>query len=631
MAGFGHLLAIGMAASVATAWSAALAGTLGGGGTILTPSARIGMAGGITAGLSADGAWRHLYLSATPLPWAELTVRRSVLPDVLAEDGADFALRLLAEGPAVPQVVIGRRSFTGGEHAASYLALSRRVWNLDLTLGLGTGALAGRHAFDLPFGSFRASPFAAAAWDLTGTGLSVLAEYDPGPRAGSPLNLGLRWKATERLDLTLAWSRGEHATAGLALRLDAGSRPAMAAGSPPPLPAIRPQRPEAESGPAEPRLSAALAAEGIHASAVRVAPPVATVWIEELGDGPPATAAGRAARVLAREAPPDVERLDLILQPGRLDGTAVSLLRSGLERAARHHGSPAELWLTGRLGPVGEDPPERPDRLSLTLSPLVEIDPGSDGGALLGRAALDVGASWHHGSWLTAGTLRLNRPFGPQAPGQMPAKAGLADRGDFARVPATVARAYGAWLASPGEGWHLRHAGGLLDEMHAGTSSEALYRPVGARWAAGAGLDLVLERVPGTLLVRPEPLRAWSVGLYRDDADGKGALGLRAGRYLGGDLGATLSLRRELGHGLRLSAHATWTGGVSGRPHAGYGLGLLLPLQRPAGLPVTVRPELRLSPSGPAGRQLDQPLPLHELTSPASYGAVAGSWERLLD
>lgn len=621
MTGYVHLPAILVVAFLCAASLARAAGMPPAGGTVNLPSARLEEAGTFGVGFFAEGSRRSLHLSATPLPWAELTVRRSVLPGISAEDAADLKLRLIPEGPDMPQVVVGRRALAGDGDAGSYLALSRRFRDLDLTLGLGTGDLADRHGFDLPFGSSRASPFAGLAWDLPGAPLTALAGYDPGSRTGGPLDLGLRWRVTDGLDLSVGWSRGERATAGISWRFTA--RPTSASISVPVA--------DHEQQAGAIAKSAEAPAAGNLPVTIRLAPPVATIWLDELEGMPAATAAGRAARALAQATPPSIERLDVVLQPDRLDGTMVSLTRSGLDRAGRNHGSPAELWLAGKVGPVGEDPPEWPDRLSLVLSPLVEIDPGDTTGALSGRAALDIEAAWRQGGWLTVGTLRLNRAFGMAMDDGAPSIPGQADPDDYARVPLAVARAYGAWLGSPGAGWHLRYAGGLLDEMHAGTSLEALYRPVGRRWAAGAALDLPLERVPGTALVRPEPLLAWSAAIHRDDPDGNGSLSLQAGRYLGGDHGATLSLKREIGHGLKLRAHATWTDGTDGRPYSGYGLDLVLPLHRPAGLPLTLRPELRLRSQDGGGRSLDQPLPLHDLTTPASYGAVAGSWDRLLD
>ena len=82
------------------------------------------------------------------------------------------------------------------------------------------------------------------------------------------------------------------------------------------------------------------------------------------------------------------------------------------------------------------------------------------------------------------------------------------DVAHYAAVPATVDNFYGAWLWNPVSDWHTRITGGYLDEMFSGLEGEVLYRPFGARWAAGIDGDFVAKRVPGNLIyVEPGSFR----------------------------------------------------------------------------------------------------------------------------
>ncbi|HSK41334.1 MAG TPA: YjbH domain-containing protein, partial [Arenibaculum sp.] len=386
-------------------------------------------------------------------------------------------------------------------------------------------------------------------------------------------------------------------------------------------------------GTAERRLAHALAEVGLAPASVRVAPPATTVWLDRLPRGPAARTVGRTARVMAREAPPEVELFEIVLRPDRLDGSTVGVLRGDLERAASHRGSPAELWRTARLEAVGEAAPSPPPRWSLRLTPRVEIDPAGPGGRVHKRAAADLGVRRHDGKWLLTGVVRFNLAADLAAPDPLVGPFTIrGDVADHAALPVGLAELHSAWLWSPGKGWHLRYAGGLLEEMFGGHSAEVLLRPPGARWAVGLQADFVAKRPSHASFVGRVPLFSSMLGAYYESAGGDAHGALHLGRYLGGDRGATLELERRLPSGLTLRAHATWTDATAGRGGADIGFGMALPLGLPAAFPLDVTLEASFRRLGrDAGQRLDQPLPLYRLTGPGSYGRVAGSWRHVLE
>ncbi|HEV7369780.1 YjbH domain-containing protein [Arenibaculum sp.] len=610
------LLALLLPATVPAAERDGVSGEL-----IRTPTARQLEPGLAAAGAVIAGDMRAGYLTVVPFQGVAATLRRLELSDRSVAATADLELIVAREGRSGPQVAIGMRGLLGASDAAPYVVLGRRWWDLDFSLGVGGGRFADLDGILLPWSGQVVAPFGGVAWQPFGPALSFEAEYDPrgiapaasggrGGRGRLPLNLGLSWRPLRWLDLSAALVRGERAEMRVALLLQ-----------PPPERRAGPLRPQAPVRPggsapasAERRIARALTEYGMPATAVRVeargAAPRTMVWLDRLPDGPPARTVGRVARVLAREAPPAVEWLTIVLQPEGLDGTSVSLMRRDVERAAAARGSPAEIWRNAEIGPVTEDAPAPASRWAFALTQRTRVDPASTGSRVPDLLAADLSGRWRSGPWLMAGEVRFDMR---------------------SREPGLNAL-YGGWTGSPGGGWHLRYSSGILEETFAGHSAEALYRPAGARWAAGLQADLVFERLPGSVAVTDRPFLSTIASAYLETPDAQGYVAVHAGRYLAGDPGFTVELSRILPRGLRLDAHATLTQATQGRRGAVFGLNLTVPFGRADPLPLDVSAELTLGPATVgAGRRLDQPLPLYRMTGEGSYGRIVASWPRILD
>jgi hypothetical protein len=208
-------------------------------------------------------------------------------------------------------------------------------------------------------------------------------------------------------------------------------------------------------------------------------------------------------------------------------------------------------------------------------------------------------------------------------------------RSDIARyaadTPVTVDHLYAAWLWNPVSDWHTRISGGYLDEMFTGLEGEVLYRPFGARWAAGFDADLVAKRVPGNLIyVEPQGFAAGHASFYYESNDGLTHGVMRAGRYLAGDIGSTIELSRSFAGGVRIGAYATLTN--AGGRNLYNGITIRVPI---GPLPLVGRalvPEIATRTLGrDAGQRVDQPLRLYDLTGAAGVGRIVGSWDRLLE
>lgn len=101
---------------------------------------------------------------------------------------------------------------------------------------------------------------------------------------------------------------------------------------------------------------------------------------------------------------------------------------------------------------------------------------------------------------------------------------------------------------------------GYLESMFACVGGEALYRPMGERWAVGVDMNWVKQRdFDQGLGLRDYSTITGNATLYYRSSfqDILGALSV--GRYLAKDYGATLDLPREFSNGVRFGGWVTIT------------------------------------------------------------------------
>ncbi|WP_029007412.1 YjbH domain-containing protein [Azospirillum halopraeferens] len=654
----------------------------GGIGLLQTPTARFDTPGRLTTGYTALGSvHRHLALDVALMPWLEVGLRSTLYPSWfgIAEPGVDARIRLLREGPWWPALAIGGRDVTGsgpevpgaGRFAGEYLVASRRIHAVDLSVGMGWGrqggyghlrnplaVLGGRYARDRDpfdprsrgpaawFTGDRVALFGGVEWHTPVDGLSLKLEYsgdsfrseqqdDPAFVPGLPVNVGLAYRPWHWLDVGAAFEQGHRVMLRASLTLD----PAALSVAPPlPPPPRMEGRPSAGAAGSRDAYAEARTA-GLPVRAVRFAG-TPTLWLEPDPGRPAAPEVGRAARVLADGAPPDVEAVTVVTAARGLDGVALTLRRRAIEAAARRRGSAEEIWRDARVDPAGAagPPPHWPVRWDVALRPTMEQSLSEHVTPLAWRAYQDVSLAVEPlRGVVLGGGLRINLANtldllnAEVLPAPYPVRS---DAALYARPPAVLEHAHVTWLGTPRPDWHARLSAGYLEEMFGGLSAEVLHKPARARWGLGLELARVWKRPPG------DPLRVWTdIGIttghaafHLDSADARTGVTLRLGRYLGGDAGGTLELIHRFAGGARLSAHATWTDGpregqsvIGGR--LDHGIVLTLPLQASGWLPPDSAVRVTARTLGrDAGQRLRPPLPLAEVLEPAGYGALAGSW-----
>jgi hypothetical protein len=628
-------------------------GDLGGIGLLQVPTARMFDADTLATGFTWTPLYRHAFVTLQALPGVEMTLRQS--GDAFAgKDGTEFSggldlkLRLLREGPHWPEISAGARGlFDDRGLSGQYLLMSRRWYDTDWTLGVGWGRFAQQGFLGSsvsPIGGVEIhlpadGPFSGVSLKVEYTGDRFRAErsrYADLP-APFPVNAGMVWRPLPWIEAGAAFEQGHAAMLRASLMLDGGRLDSGApAKSPPQTIGPRPKRSKPRD--AERRIQTALRSAGMPIQAVRIDEDQATVWLDSVPDGPPARTAGRVARIMAMRSPAEVERLTVVLGPAELAGSAVSILRADLERADRNAGSPAEIWRTtelDRAASAGGAPGLAADRWQGRITPRLEQSLSGRTSFYAYRTTLDLAVVNTVPSGFVGGAgLRFNLADNLEERLGTPDPRLPVVRSDVARyaaVPATVDHLYGAWLWSPVSDWHTRISGGYLDEMFSGFEGEVLYRPFGARWAAGVDGDFVAKRVPGNLIyVEPGNYATAHANLHYESNDGLIHGVLRAGRYLAGDLGSTIELSRRFEGGVRIGAYATLTN--AGGRNFDQGISIRIPI---GPLPLAghaLAPEIATRSLGrDAGQRVDQPLQLYDLTAAAGVGRIMGSWNRLME
>ncbi|MBO72351.1 MAG: hypothetical protein CMD35_01925 [Flavobacteriales bacterium] len=127
--------------------------TYGGIGLIQTPSARFSEDGEFLFGFSSEHPYNRMFSKMQIFPWLEAVVRytegkykpyQDGIQQTWKDKGIDFKIKLINESAKLPQLAIGLTDFGGtGAYSSEYIVASKRISDIDFTIGMGWGKLAG--------------------------------------------------------------------------------------------------------------------------------------------------------------------------------------------------------------------------------------------------------------------------------------------------------------------------------------------------------------------------------------------------------------------------------------------------------------------------------------------------------
>lgn len=529
----------------------------------------------------------------------------------------DLRYLVLRESRLLPSVTVGLQDFIGtGLSSAEYIAATKTFGDrVKVTAGLGWGRLGSygsisgfgtRPAIDIGKGGnvnfgqwFKGdfAPFAGIEWKASDR-LTLKAEYSSDAydlEAGlrqtfdrkSPLNFGAEYQVSPAIRLGAYSAYGTEVGLSLHIALNPKRRSIDGIGGPAPTSVklrspsasgwsdewIRADAPGGDPRPAmQAELAKRLAVDGMILESLSVTATRVQLRLRNpnIDNGPQAI--GRAARALSHVMPPSVEVFEIVPVVNGMGTSRVTIRRTDVE--ALEHAAGQDILLRQRVtftdaGPLPDDAlvnaglyprttwkvglapalsyfdPDSPIRadLNLRMSGRLELRPGL---ILSGVVTQKLFGNRDK-------SIRLSNSTQPRV------------RSDGVRYAKATDRALDrltlAWYARPGDNLYSRVTFGYLERMHAGLSAEVLWKPVNSRLGLGAEVNYSRQRDPDGGFgfgYYDYGVATGHVSAYYDI--GRGYHGqLDVGRYLAGDVGATLTLDREFANGWRVGAFASIT------------------------------------------------------------------------
>lgn len=657
-------------------------------GYLQTPSARMAAAGTVRSHISAVSPYTRLSVKLQPLDWFEFGFRYTSISNRLygpaiagdqsyKDKSIDFKVQLHPESATLPAVALGLRDIGGtGLFASEYLVASKRWGSWDASLGLGWGNLGTRGNVSNPLRLFgdefntRPAPqlgmggttnadslfkgpaalFGGVQWSPPGSPWVFKAEldgnsYQQEPLANpqvvrSPVNVGVAYRYSDGVTLSMGLERGNTIMVGLTLQGSLGQVYNVKVFDPPP-PVFNPEPPPT----LPPRGWADVVQEverhtGWQVVSLTQSHDTVTVHAEVDGALYLQQRLDRVTALLHALAPNGLTFFHLQLTQRGLPLTQLSVDR--LEWALQHR-SPvptASALPTQTVYALNHLPMPGPDvqwqgrdqGLELSWSPTYEqVIGGPDGFllyqlgvALVGELPLSP-STWVDGA-VRLGLIDNYDRFRYTAPSNLPRVRTYAR--EFATASqVTLPRLQVTHVQSPAPNHYVSVYGGLLEPMYAGVGAEWLYRPHRRAWAFGVDINHVRQRAfEQGFGLRDYRVNTGHANWHWDTGWNDIHVKLQVGRYLAGDVGATLDLRRSFDNGVSIGAWATRTN-VSAQQfgEGSFDKGIyvqmpfdaLLPLSVPATAQINWNPLTR-----DGGARLVRTHSLFELTSARSPRAL---------
>lgn len=530
----------------------------------------------------------------------------------------DISIRLLKESRFLPAIKVGLQDFAGtGFSSAEYVVATKTFGDrLAVTAGLGWGRLGSYK----PIGSLGergetevgkggnfnieewfsgdVAPFASVIYRPTDR-LTLLAEYssdiyeleqgtDRSDRIltrDSPLNFGVTYRVNNAATLGAYYMYGSEIGVKVSFVGNPNRPPVPASVGPAPPPLLaRPSRQAApdkwvETWAQNPRTQSVLLTaldkvveeQGLEIESFEViSPNVVEVRFRNSRYNANAQAVGRMARALASTMPASVETFRIVPSVVGLPASTVVIRRSDLEALVYAPNAAAQLNAVAGIedarasNPGASLNPDMFPRFDWSIGPYAQrllFQPSSPFRYSVGVRA---GATYEPRPGVVLSGSVTKRLFGNLTEDTTESNSVLPKvRTDFKKYneegdPAlqTLTAAY---YFKPGPNLYGRVTAGYLERMFGGLSTELLWKPVQSRLGLGIELNYVKQReFDQQFGFRDYSVATGHVSAYYELND-KFDVRLDVGRYLAGDVGATLALSRVFDNGWRVSAFATKT------------------------------------------------------------------------
>ncbi|TNJ40957.1 YjbH domain-containing protein [Phaeobacter sp. B1627] len=592
-------------------------------GVIDMPSAETMPDAQFATSVSSFGGITRMNLQVQALPWVSVAFRYTETQDRNLFNFGDFydrnfdlRFRLWQEGRSRPAVAVGLQDLAGtGIYGGEYIVATKTITpealpgQFKLSAGLGWGRLGssgavatlGNRSGFTPGDTggelgvdrwFRGdvAPFAGIEWRHGRWG--VKAEYSTDAytqetqqsnvfERKSDFNFGVEYQASRQLRLGAYYLYGSEIGVSAQIQMNPRHPPTtMQVSAPTPVvPRSTWAQDEAlwseawaDSRGARVKardlLAEALKQEGLILESVTLTGTRAEVRIRNTRYRSVTLAVGRAARAMSRTLPPSVETFRIVPMSGGLGVSAVELRRSDLEALEFSPQAGDALWAVTAVqdaGPVAADAlwsEELYPAFATAISPYTSpsyFDPSVPFRLDVG---VDLTASYSPApGWRFAGAIRQrflgNIADGRASSSRLP-QVRTAVR-EYAQFGTTLNRLYAERRWRPGQNLYARATVGYFENMYGGLSGEVLWKPVNSRLGLGAELNYVRQRdFDQRLGFRDYDVLTGHASAYLELPKNY-LMQVDAGRYLAGDIGATVSLTRTFNNGWRLGGFFTLT------------------------------------------------------------------------
>ncbi len=512
--------------------------------------------------------------------------------------------------------------------------------------------------------------FGGVIYDTPVDGLKVIAEYDSDRNkrvddlGSSPFNFGVVYNPTPGIQLGASYIAGDTVAITAAFSTQTGEWARdNPPGKAPPSFYVREEQDDSDGGkdgliaPVQPlvftpvsradlseTLSNSLKQEGLNLMRMQVGTDTLRIVISNGRYRSYAKAAGRAVRVLSRYAPMDIDTFLVAFDQRGLETAEFLLDRAQLEASASEVGysvAPPSLafsYITPNSVPVVGDETifsNYPD-FNYSFGPDIRLNTFDPDDPLRAQLDLELAASLQ----ITRG-LSISAALATDLIGNFDDDDRESDsvlprvRTEFAKYnEATdigLYRLVGEYFFNAAPNVYGKLTAGFIEQQFGGFGGELLYRPSNSRLAWGVEAFYVKQRGFETLFkFRDYDVVTGHASVYWDTPYNNWNVALHAGRYLAGDLGATLEVSRRFPNGWEVGAFATLTDVPFDEFGEGsFDKGLTLRIPFDWGLPrdtqsagrLTIRPVQR-----DGGARLRVSNRLFSLTQPVSRGEVASQW-----
>ncbi|CTT39232.1 TPA: YjbH domain-containing protein [Escherichia coli] len=590
----------------------------------------------------------------------------------------DFKFRLWKESDYMPQISLGFRDLMGtGLFDSEYLVASKRYGPFDFTLGIGWGNMAQSGNIKNPFcelkdsfcyrsdsysgsgGNFEfnnlfhgpAAIFGGIEYQTPWRPLRLKLEYDGNDYSrefanrysslpqSSPINIGAVYRVFDNVETHLSYQRGNTLMWGITLRTNFND--------------LHPAHIDEPKSVYQPQTAPSTLAkvdwEKLSAQTKSNAGYQDLTWYgdshsvmvtgEQVKYLQPGEAEERIALLAINSLPESVKTLHVIEHKKGLESrdTKINLDSTRLANSDQPLGRTTKLQ--SDLNTAGHEKSalqyeSRTAAFTYSLDPVLTQSIGGPESFYMYQVGVNLNGDWRitNNNWLSS-TLFVNiannfDKFNYKTPphdGDALPRVRTWIREYVSSSDVLLNNLQATHFEQFNSEWYGQAYAGYLEMMYAGVGSELLYRPFGQSWAVGADINWVKQRDWNDTLKMAEydvvtghMTGYWQVP-YVNDVSAK----LSVGRYLAGDVGATIDLSKRFSSGVIAGVFATKTDVSSeeyGEGSFTKGIYVTIPFDLMLLHPTTNKGTVSWVPlTRDGGQMLNRRVGLYNLTSNASF------------